>query len=198
MNAFMKDWVNTLDDLNIELDGLDDNLIADFFEEQKEKARNQVEEVRTKLDASFGDEANELRGKLDHLRVQLALGKAESRDAFEEQKHKLDHALREARNKANQMSEKLGSEAGDDLHGIKESLQTKMEVLRLKYALGKADARDEMEEVRKDLSRKVSELKAKAKKRAEESDADEKWDDFKEEMKGAFTHVKSAVRGLFS
>jgi ribosomal protein L29 len=198
MNKFMQDWVNSLDDLKVELNDLDDNLLADFFEQQKTKSQERLAEIRETVDSKFGEEANELRAKLDHLKVQLALGKAEGRDAFEEQKGKLDHAMRDAHNMANSMKDKLGTELGDDLHGLKQSLQTKMEVLRLKYALGKADAKDELEEVRKDLSHRVAVLKSKAQKRIEDSDADDKWDDFKDEMKEAFTHMKGAVRGLFS
>ena len=198
MNKFLKDWVNSLDDLKIELGDLDDNLLGDFFEEQKEKTKTSVDTLRKKVDEKYGDEADELRGKLDHLKLQLALGKAESKDAFEEQKSKLDHALRDARNNANNLSEKIGSEMGDEIHGLKQSMQAKMEVLRLQYALAKADAQDEMEDVRKDISHKVAALKAKAKAKADEADVDEKWDDFSDEMKDAFKHVKSAVRGLFS
>ena len=198
MDKYLQDWVKSLDDLKVELNDLDEKLLPDFFEEQKAKTQERLTEIREKVDAKYGDEANELRAKMDHLKVQLALGKAEGRDAFEEQKGKLDHALRDARNQANALSDKLGSNLGDELHGLKQSLQAKMEVLRLQYALGKADARDELEEVRKDLSHRVAALKASAKKRMDESKADEKWDGFKDEMKEAFTHMKGAVRGLFS
>lgn len=200
MDNFLKEWVKSLDDLKVELNDLDANLLPGFFEEQKTKAQDSLAEIREKVDSRFGEEANELRAKMDHLKVQLALGKAEGRDAFEEQKGKLDHAMRDARNMANSLSDKVGTEIGDDLHGLKQSLQAKMEIMRLKYALGKADAKDELEEVRKDLSHRVASLKAKAKKRMDEneSEAEEKWDDFKDEMKEAFTHMKGAVRGLFS
>lgn len=197
MNKFLADWVKTLDNLTVELDDLGEEMLPAFFEEQKEGAKTWLDGTRKKLDDTFGEEADTLRTKLDELQLQLALGKAESRDAFEEQKAGLDTAMRNARNHANELKGRLGEEVGDDIHNFKQQMQAKMEALRLRYALGKADASDELTEVKKDVSRKVAEIKARTTQKMASEDTDnEKWGDFKDDIHEAYTHVKSAIRGL--
>ena len=71
-----------------------------------------------------------------------------------------------------------------------------MELLRLKYTLGKADFEDALEEKRKDLKAKVQHMKAKTK--SVENEEDSKWEETKEELSEAYDNFKKAIKGLFS
>jgi len=69
------------------------------FEAVKGTGREAVAEARSKLDAAKDlaeDKRRELEAALDHLQVQLALGKAETREAFESQSRELRKATQRA------------------------------------------------------------------------------------------------------
>lgn len=198
MNKFLKDSLQELDDLEIHLD-LPDDAIADFFEAQKESLKGWVENTKEHLQSvELGEEGNKLKAKLEHMQVQLALGKAEGRDAFEAQKEKLEHSINDTASQLKKWED--GAEAGidkfsDDFHQMADAFKDRLELLRLKYTLGKADLKDEFEEKRKDLKDKIQAIKSKAPK---EEDGDDKWDEVKEEIGEAYDHLKKAVRGIFS
>lgn len=66
------------------------------IEEGKQQLRELVTSVRNELSAStavVGQVKAELQSALDHLHVQLTLGKAEARDSIEEQREKITQAL---------------------------------------------------------------------------------------------------------
>ena len=194
MNKYLDDWMKELDDLEVQLD-LDEGEIAENFEATKSKFHNWIEDVKGKLD-SLEAEGQNLRGKLDHLRVQLALGKADSRDAFEEQKSKIEHAVEDVSNNFRTWEQKAEDTVGTHLTDLSEDFKAKLDVLRLQYHLGKADAADELNEKRSELKSKLAELKVKAKQEMDE--ADDKFDAFSEEVSEAYTHIKKALKGLFS
>ena len=198
MNKFFEDWQQELDDLEIHLN-LPIDAVSDFFEAQKESLKGWIDNTKEHLESvELGEEGQKLKGKLEHMQVQLALGKAEGRDAFEEQKGKLDEAMKETASQLKVWED--AAEAGidkfsDEFHSMTGAFQDRMELLRLKYTLGKADLKDEMEAKEKELKKKIQEIKAKA---PNQDDGEDKWDEVKEEIGEAYDHLKSAVRGLFS
>ncbi|GEM_PF-1013869 len=203
MNKFMKDWMEELDDLDIHLN-LETDEITEAFENQKAKFQSFLTESAAKLDEKaaelkLSEKATNLRSRLEELQLQLALGKAETRDAFEEQREKLDTSLNEAGTEYKAFKEKAEEQyhhLADEFHEVTEKFRTKMEVLRLQYALAKADMKEEFAEKKVEISQKLQELRNKSE--ADKEKAEDKWDEFKEEISEAYNNFKETLKGLFS
>jgi hypothetical protein len=62
--------------------------------EQEEKLDDAAVKLQAKLDAVVPEESRtKIKGALEHLQVQLALGAADSRDAFNAKKNEIQHAI---------------------------------------------------------------------------------------------------------
>lgn len=85
---------------------------------------------------------------LEEFQVQLALGKAEARDKFEEVKKSLNKSLQTAKRKAAEYKKQA------------EPFQARLEHLRVQLALGKAETRDALLEQKKRILKAIRELEA--------------------------------------
>lgn len=202
MNNFFKDWLKELDDLEVDLD-MDGISVEDYFEEGKNELKEAMDGLKERVEKiSGGEKSQSLKGKLENLQVQLALGRAEGKDAFEEQKGKLDTAISEIGHKVDEWEDSLEETTDDITAAIKgktESFRTKLDMMRLHYHLAQADARDELDEKRKALKTKIHETKTKlAAAQEKEGDEESNWDEVKEELGESYSHLKSAIKGLFS
>jgi len=198
MNKYLEDWSKQLDEIEVELD-MDGLEVADYFEKGKNELKEVVSDLKQKVEGfSVSDNMNDLRAKMEHLQVQLALGKAESKDAFEDQKGKIDKAITEmgtslkawedsVEEKTDEMTSQARSKA--------ESFQTKLDMMRLHYHLAQADARDALEEKRKSLRTQIHETKTKMAAAAEKEES--RWDDVKDELSESFSHLKKAIKSIF-
>jgi ElaB/YqjD/DUF883 family membrane-anchored ribosome-binding protein len=199
MNKFLEDWLDEFDEFELDL-SQDESSLSTYFDEQTTKLSKIAEQLKNKLDSLELDEKGKnLKGKVEHLQVQLALGKAESRDAFEEQKGKIEHAVHDVRTSLDEWEDSLEGKAenwGKDVKSFAEKIQARLETMRLQYHLGAADMGDGIEEKRKELKAKVHELREKAKEKADS--ADDHWEEFTDEVSEAYDHMKKAVRGLFA
>ena len=86
MNRFLKNFDRELDELEVQI-SLGEKELEDAFEKGKTNFKSFVDEASKTVEGLGNTEAaTNLRTKLDELRVQLALGRAEGKDAFEAQK----------------------------------------------------------------------------------------------------------------
>ena len=203
MNEFLKKWNDELDDLEVDI-SLGEDEVIDTFEKHKSSMREYLTGLAGSIDEKVQDldvkdKANSVKAKLEELQVQLALGRAETRDAYEEQKKNLEQKMQEAKaeyeNLKDQGGEKYQHLAGDFGHQV-EKFKTRMDVFRLHFALGAADAKDELSEKKEELKGKLAEMKKKIE--ASKEGAEDKWEDFSDELSESFSHFKGAIKGLFS
>jgi len=185
-------WKRKADELKLQLH-LGSRELTDKFEEQKKEIARWSEETRHKLSDESSERATALKTKLEELEVQAALGRAESKQALEEQRKKMSAALREAKEEA----EKISSDAKTKVKEIAENTNTtldtwhmKFDILRLQLKLGAAEASSEWEERKKELSKSINNLENKMKEAGKKSG--ESWDNFKSEMSEAWGHFRKA------
>ena len=69
-----------------------------------------------------------------------------------------------------------------------------MDTLRLQFALGKVELKDELEKGKNDISEKILTLKNKIE--TEKELAEGKIEGFKDEVTEAFSHIKKAIEKL--
>ncbi len=194
----LNEWKGSAEYLNLQMH-LGSAEAKDEFENQKKNLNNWITLTAAKLDDAKGftdKEVTKIKAALDELRLQIALGKAETEDVIKEQQAKISKAVskfKQTMADVYKTSEagvkdfaKESSETIDDLH-------TRFDLFRLQMHLGKKEAEKLWEEKKKVLSRELDEFKQKADKVADV--ASDKLEEVSEEISNAWKHLKSVFKG---
>lgn len=131
-----------IDELAVQLD-LGKAEAVDFVEDRKRELLDIVDQVKQAIDdgkVAGGEQANSLKQSLDELRLQLALGKMESRDALSEQREKISAAVDSARERLEPVEKDLKERIQD----TGDSLKTKLSALALDLGIRGAFAEEEL------------------------------------------------------
>jgi len=171
------------------------------LEQRKQQLRDLLKEVETDVQKSKEIAAQakmEVQAKLEHLQVQLALGKADARDTFEEQRVKILTALNEFESIAEQKLKGASFESGklwEDLVGRTSKLDAEFEAFKDRFEREKARQQVVLEWKKEELLTKLVLFKdqLKAKRVAVEAKADVLETDLRERL----DQIKAGVRKLF-
>jgi hypothetical protein len=160
----IKDWMNQWQQrfeemrMQFSLGKMD---ATETFEKQKNQLREAIVALKSNLDLA-GDSADEqltkMKARLEELQVQLNLGKADGMDLFNEQKKKIELALHELKTESKSTYNKAYEQALEVFDHNATAFKTGLEILKLQYALGKMDAKDEADNIRKELNEKMNEM----------------------------------------
>jgi hypothetical protein len=171
------------------------------LEQRKQQLRDLLNQVQTDVQKSkdiAGQAKMEVQAKLEHLQVQLALGKADARDAFEEQRTKILKALNEFESVAEQKLKGATFESGkvwEDLVGRTSKLEAEFEALKDRFESEKDKQQVTLEWKKEELLTKLVLFKdqLKAKRVVVQSKADVLEADLREGL----DQIKAGVRKLF-
>jgi len=96
--SFLKTASVKLEELQVQ-SALGKAELVDKFEEIKKDTHEQYQHIKSDISTSLqnNEELNNLKAKFEHLEVQLALGKAETKDMLEEQKKNLSKAFQDVK-----------------------------------------------------------------------------------------------------
>jgi len=161
-------------------------------------ASQRVEEQLEDAADLSAEAAQDIREDLEALRVQLALGEAETRDAYREQRKKLRHALSEAEAKLAVIEHRAEDRlAGEMERFVKaaDRLQAEFEAAELQFALAKAEARDALGEKREELRSRLGKLRERL--RAARGRAGDRLEDLEEELTEGVGAYREAVFGFY-
>ncbi len=165
------------------------------FEKQKKNLDNFVGDVKSKVSETTEklaqtEQGSKINSKLEELKLQLALGTADTKDAFEKQTESINNSIKS-------IKDDLGEKYPDLVKTFDtntDKLNSLMESIRLQFSLAKSDAQDVVEKNKKDISEKLTELVKMANEN--KGIAEEKFENFKDEIFDAFNHLKTAVSNL--
>ncbi len=127
------------------------------LEQRKQQLRDLLTQVQADVQTSkeMAEQAkSEVQAKLEHLQVQLALGKADARDTLEEQRTKILKALNEFESVAELKLKGAAFESGrvwEDLVGRTSMLEAEFEVLKSRFASEKAKQQVALESKKQEL-----------------------------------------------
>jgi hypothetical protein len=141
---------------------------------------------------------SEVQAKLEQLQVQLALGKADARDTFEEQRTKILKALMEFESTADQKLKGAAFESGrlwEDLVCRASGLEAELEALKSRFESEKAKQQDALESKKQELLGKLHQYKDELKERRRAVQA--KADAFELDLREGLDRIKTAFRSLF-
>ena len=171
------------------------------LEQRKQQLRDLLKQVQADMQKSKEMAAQakiEVQAKLEHLQVQLALGKADARDTFEEQRTKILKALNEFESVAEQKLKGVAFESGkvwEDLVGRTSKLEAEFEALKDRFESEKAKQQVTLEWKKEELLTKLVLFKdqVKAKRVAAQAKADVLESDLREGL----GHIKARFRKMF-
>jgi len=145
---------------------------ADLFEEMKKELHNSFTEISGDLKHEAEEFADSLQSKIESLQVQLVLGKAEALDAYEAQKQKINEAITDIEQNIRDTRNKLTYELKLKIQNELEKFKLKMEVLQIRYELGRLDLKDNVESKREQFKKEfdllVEKMKNESKDKLEE------------------------------
>jgi D-ribose pyranose/furanose isomerase RbsD len=96
--SFLKTASIKLEELQVQ-SALGKAELEDKFEDIKKETREQYQHIKSEVNSTLqnSEEWNSIKAKFEHLEVQLALGKAETKDILIEQKKNLSKAFQEVK-----------------------------------------------------------------------------------------------------
>ncbi|TAJ10649.1 MAG: hypothetical protein EPO61_02220 [Nitrospirae bacterium] len=171
------------------------------LEERKQQLRDVLKQVQAEVQKSKGvaeQAKGEVQAKLEHLQVQLALGKADARDTFEEQRTKILKALREFEAAADQKLIGAAFEVGwlwEDLVGRASTLEAELDALKGRFEVEKAKQQATLESKKQELLAKLQTFKTQLKEKRKVAQA--KADTFEIDMREGLDQIKAGFKRLF-
>lgn len=171
------------------------------LEQRKQQLRDLLNQVQTDMQKSkdiAGQAKMEVQAKLEHLQVQLALGKADARDAFEEQRTKILKALNEFEFIAEQKLKGATFESGkvwEDLVGRTSKLEAEFEALKDRFESEKDKQQVTLEWKKEELLSKLVLFKDQLK--AKRVVVQAKADVLEADLREGLDQIKAGVRKLF-
>lgn len=134
-------------------------VVATRFEELKLRFKAGLDQLDEGLEAwlkAHPDEVLQVRQAIDETRVQLALGKADTLEAFEEQQKKIiaKWSLLKARLESQPDFQKVKEVIGRDLN----EWRVRLDILKIQYSLGRMEWRDNWKNISAELSREMENL----------------------------------------
>ena len=171
------------------------------LEQRKQQLRDLLKQVQADVQKSkeMAEQAkSEVQAKLEHLQVQLALGKADARDTYEEQRTKILNALNEFESVAEQKLKGATFESGrvwEDLVGLTSTLEAEFDALKNRFESEKAKQQATLESKKEELLTKLVLFKdqLKAKRVAVQAKADV----LETDLRDGLDQIKAGVRRFF-
>jgi hypothetical protein len=171
------------------------------LEQRKQQLGDLLKQVQTDVQKSkeIAEQVKmEVQAKLEHLQVQLALGKADARDTFEEQRTKILKALNEFEFIAEQKLRGATFESGkvwEDLVGRTSKLEAEYEALKDRFESEKAKQQVTLEWKKEELLTKLVLFKDQLK--AKRVGVQAKADVLEADLRQGLDQIKAGVRKLF-
>lgn len=165
----------------------------DKFEETKKEFRARVAEFRkSNLGSMVSEAAEKLKGALEELELQLNLGKADSKDKFEEQRTKIEAVIDRLRAEGREFKDQVLHR--ENLEHEIEKFKLKLEVIRLRFELTKFEVRDSFKESMQEVRRKIEKTTAKIKDKL--SPEESVLDGIRKEAQNIYKHLRKAVQSI--
>ncbi len=171
------------------------------LEQRKQQLRDLLKQVQSDVQKSkeMAEQAKtEVQAKLEHLQVQLALGKADARDTFEEQRTKILKALNEFEFVAEQKLRGATFESGkvwEDFVGRTSKLEAEFEAIKDRFESEKAKQQVTLEWKKEELLTKLVLFKDQLK--AKRVVVQAKADVLEADLREGLDQIKAGVRKLF-
>ena len=180
--------------------------VIERVDEQKRRFEQIAQHVRDKIDEASGL-ADEIKAKIktsfEHLQVQLALGAADTRDAYQDWKQKIESSIAAFEADLDVVIAKEDAALQADLDALMDAyvreadaLEAEIDAMQVQFDEDKARAKADFEEYKKDVQSKIDAYKNELDDKRKT--ASDKLDTFETELSAGATKIKDAFNNLFS
>jgi len=212
VHELRKDADCMLDDLEARAVALENKInetneqFADRFQGMKNQASANAEAIEAKVKQVPGlaeEQKQKIAGSIEHLKLQLALGRVAAKDTLNEQKQMIANAAAAARAhivaNLDQMDADLSKEIDAWIDAL-EKIDAELEAAELawdaEWRASTAAAKADWEAKKQDVKAEIAAFQSKLKQRKDMTE--DKLGEFNREMTDAFNKVGSAFRNLAS
>ena len=174
--------------------------VSERLQTQKKKAAESSEKLKQAIERAqqLPPEAREkIAGDLDHLKVQLALGKAEGRDAVLAQKEKIGQAVQRVQSQIDQIEQQADQEiekATKEWVRAELALQQEFELVASRFENEQAERRAQFEAKKQEMLEKVKQFRGDLEEKR--ATALQKGSTFSSDMTASFEQLRTAFRKL--
>jgi len=131
---------------------------ADLFEEMKKDLHTVFHQLSSEVKSEGKEVADSIISKIENLQLQLALGKADALDEYEEQKSKINHSIDDLEQNVRDARSRLSYDSRIKIQNELEKFKLKMEVLQIRYELGRLDLKDNVETKKQKFKKEFDQL----------------------------------------
>ncbi len=176
--------------------------VSEAVEREKAKARDAADRIKQGVERAQQlppDVRNRIQRNLDHLKVQLTLGRAEALDAIDDQKRRIAEASRNVEKQIDAMDRQARediNEAIEEWIRADIALQQELDQLSMELGHNRAEVRAALEAKKKKLLDQIKDFRTNLNDKRIKAEA--KGEAFAAEMNQAFRQIKSAFSGLTS
>ena len=173
---------------------------------QKRKYEQVAQQVRDKIDAAADlaeDNKTKIKGSFEHMQVQLALGTADTRDAYQEWKQKFQTSAAAFETDVDVAVKETSAGLQSELDALKEdyvreadALEAEVEAMQAQFAEDKARAKADYEKYKSDLQSQIVSYKTELDDKRKIAAG--KLDTFEAELTAGANQIKDAFTRLFS
>lgn len=174
------------------------------FDEQRQRLRTQAQELKgrlAQLDELGADARMRAQAALEHLEVQLALARAETRDAYLEQRDKLRQAIHALEERLDEAAASGGEGLGQRMEaelktfaGHADRLLAELEALEFQFQVHAESARLRLADAKNALVLKLQAFRKQLGER--QGQAKERMHQTEDELGQAARHLKDAFSNL--
>jgi chromosome segregation ATPase len=172
------------------------------LEARKKKLGDVLDSFKTKIEESkevTNEKKKEIQSQVEHVQVQIALGKAETRDILDDQKKKIGDAVKTFEKNVDEQLENAvtGFETiKEDLVESFDILDAEMEALEAQFEMEKAAKKADFQEQKKKLAAKIEAFRNDIS--AKKGTVEEKAATFESQFNEGFDQIKHAFKNLIS
>ena len=192
-----------LDKLQVRAEAMESQLSAarddavSRLEQQKQAYRGVLDRVGNEIDESkeiAAEVKQDLQAAFDHAQVQLALGKAETRDAVEEQQKKIKGAVAELEATVDRNLSELDETIVEKMIAEADRLDAEFEAMEMRLEAEKEGIELQLAEKKSAVEAKIQAFKNELTEKKET--AGDKLDTFEADLKEGFNQISEGFRNL--
>lgn len=162
---------------------------ADLFEDMKKELANSFHEISNEIKSEGKDVSDSVKSNIESLQLQLSLGKAEALDIYEEQKEKINQSITQLEKDIRDARNNLTYDAKIKIQNELEKFRLKMEVLQIRYELGRLDLKDNVESKKQKFKKEFDQLLETMKE-----ESSEKVEEYGNNLRNAYEALRKSLQ----
>jgi hypothetical protein len=162
---------------------------ADIFQEMKKDLGEVIDTIEGELSGESREISDSIISRAANLKDQLSAGKAVTLKDYEEQKEKISNSIRQLDQTVRDARLKISQSVRLNIQNELEKFLLKLEVLQIRYELGRLDLKDKVEDKKRKFRKQFEELLATL-----EDETHGRMEEHGNELKDAYDQLREMIK----